>query len=348
MLNIEFHYYAVFFLARRAGFDEDDSRLLAQSSQYVDDAIVPYAVHDGEGAPYRTITTQNYVFWDEAISSSVYLPFHFIPGDPERAARERRDREANPFIVTPDSPLARELLIDALKSGDLFRAGIALHAYADTWAHQHFSGRLEKANECDLNSPLPAAGHLQALTSPDHALGLWRDERLVPELAHVDNRERFLSAAKMIYRFLRTSRREPFDDEPFVLAELAELWRRDARDMEARIVDFRLVLGIAPYDRRNWLEDAGIADRRDDGEEEEDGLAKGYDKLLWLRYELRKRIRGGSGLRRAETGGRFAGSELMLWNEAAKAHRRKAMTLYAADGLLVPQPGTPLPEGESR
>lgn len=334
-MNIEFHYYAIYFLARRAGFGEDEARIIAQSSQYVDDAILPYAVDSRGGVPaYLTITTQNYVFWDPAISASVYLPFHFIPGDPSRSARERRDGERNPFAVTPDSPLARAVLIDALGSGDLFRVGIALHAYADTWAHQHFTGRLEDANAFDPSSPLPAAGHLQALTSPDHALGLWSDGRLLPEFERIDNRERFLAAAKMIYRFLRTSRREGFGDESLVLAELSEIWRRDARDMDARIVDFMLALGIAPYDRRNWLEDAGIAVRRDGDEAEEDSQAKGYDRLLWLKYELRKRINGGDGLRRAETGGRFLGSELHAWNEAAKAHRRKTMRLFAQAGLL--------------
>ena len=54
-MNLEFHYYAVHFLASRAGFSEDEARTLATASQYVDDAIVEYEVESG-GEIYRGIT----------------------------------------------------------------------------------------------------------------------------------------------------------------------------------------------------------------------------------------------------------------------------------------------------
>jgi hypothetical protein len=337
-MNREFHFYALYFIARRAGLPEEMVRIIATSSQFIDDAIVSYEIDPGPEA-YKTVATQNYVFWDPEIASSVYLPYHFLPGDVERSSHERRDGQRNPYITTPDSPIARKVIVEALRTGDPFRIGIALHAYADTWAHQHFTGRLEDTNAMETSSPLPPAGHLQAQKLPDQALGLWRDERLKPQFGHIDNRERFLAAAKMIYRLLRTSRREPFDDEELVLDELGELWRRDARQMEERISDFRILLEIEPYDRRTWMEDAGIVARTDSPADAEDERASGYDKILWLKEELKHRLRGGDGIRPVETGGRFFGSELHRWNEAAKAHRTAVHSLLAEAGLTAGAPG---------
>ncbi len=329
-MNLEFHYYAIRFLARRAGFSEAEGEVLAASSQYVDDSLAAYEVEDGlgPGRPYRTMGTQNYLFWDESVSLAVYLPFHFVPGEEGRISRERRDGSSNPYLVTPDSPLAKALLVEALKSHDLFRIGIALHAYADTWAHQHFTGRLEEANALESSSPLPPAGHLQALRKPDDALGLWRDERLLPEFSLVDNRERFLAAARKIYRYLCTYRRRDFEDEDLVSGELEELWTRDGRNLKARLDDFRISLDIGPYERWAWPERAGLEAERDD-----DDRASGYNKLLWARDELLRRTGMGRGLRRVESGGRFLDSELHRWNEAARAHLGAASRLYAGAGL---------------
>lgn len=326
-MNLEFHYYAVYFLCARAGFSEDEARVIATSSQHVDEALVPWEADLGSST-YHTISTQNYVFWDEDILASVYLPFHFVPGDPVLAAGRRTDRASNRFIVTPDSPLAKTMLIEALGTRDLFRIGIALHAYADTWAHQNFTGRTEEANVVDPASPLPPAGHLQALRAPDDALVLWRDDRLSPGLEFVDNRERFLAAARKIYRYLRTFRRETFADEELVLSDLERLWKRDARDLEARVADFCIALDIAPYSRRTWLEEAGITDAR-----EEDSLVPGYNKLQWLKAEIARRARSRES-RPVNTSGRFEGSALHRWDEAARAHLAAATRLLREGGHL--------------
>ena len=329
-MNLEFHYYAIRFLARKAGFSEAEGEVLAASSQYVDDSLAAYEVEDGlgPGRPYRTLGTQNYLFWDESVSLAVYLPFHFVPGEAGKLAGQRRDGSPTPYNVTPDSPLAKALLLEALKSHDLYRVGIALHAYADTWAHQHFTGRLEDANALDPSSPLPAAGHLQALRKPDDALGLWRDERLLPEFSLVDNRERFLAAARRIYRYLSTYRKKDFEDEDLVSDELEVLWNRDGRNLRARLDDFKISLDIGPYERWAWPERAGLEAERDDDER-----ASGYNKLLWAKDELLRRTGMGRGLRRVDSGGKFEGSELHRWNEAARAHVAAASHLYAGLGL---------------
>jgi hypothetical protein len=325
-MNVEFHYYAVLFLASRAGFSETEARTLATSSQYVDNAIMAWEARTSAG-PWRGTVTQNYLFWDEDISDSVYLPFHFLPGDQVHAASQRRDGARNPYIVTPDSPLAKAVLVSALESHNLYRIGIALHSYADTWAHQNFTGRLEEANAIDLSSRLPPAGHLRALRSPDEALGLWRDDRLVPGLEFVDNRERFLLAAKKIYRYLRTFRRESFTDEELVLSELGTIWKRDGRDMEARIADFCIALEVEPFRRGAWAAEAGMT-----GQDSEDGRANGYDKLQWLKAELRRRTGADDGILRFDSP-RFEGSDLQRWDEAAKEHLATARRLIREAGL---------------
>lgn len=337
-MNSEFHYYAVHFLCLRAGFAPEEARRVARSSQYVDDAVVAYVVEDGR-APYRCLVTQNYLFWDEATLRDVYLPFHFLPGDPERTRRERRDGLSPALAASPDSPLSKELLVEALKSGDTYRLGIALHAYADGWAHQHFSGRIEEANALDPSSPLPPAGHLQALRAPDEALGRWRDPRLLPELALVDNRGRFLAAARKIYRYLRVSRRLPFDDEELVLGELERIWARKGgspgqaasgaqsrAEARARLDEFVIQFDMEPYDKREWLREAGIAVA---GGDEEPFV--GYDRLRWLGAQLKSG--GAASERRVSSDGRFEGSELRRWDEAARAHLRAAKSLMRAAGI---------------
>jgi hypothetical protein len=324
-MNAEFHYYAVRYLCVRAGMDEGRADLVARSSQYVDNAIHAYRIED-EG--YLTQVTQNYVFWDEDTSRSIYLPFHFLPGDPDLASRERRDGRASRWAVTADSPLARELLVRALRSGNPFRIGIALHAYADTWAHQHFSGRLEEGNTVEASATLPPAGHLQALRSPDDAALRWRDGRLLPSLSAIDNADRFLSAARKIYRYLRTSLRQGFEDEELALDGLRAIWRGGSGDMGARLADFAIYLDVPPYDKRSWLAEAGIRDETAD-----EGRFAGYDKILWVKAELGKRTGFSSGLRHIDSGGRFKGSALHLWNEAAAEHRAVALELLSAEGL---------------
>ena len=326
-MNAEFHYYAVCFLCLRAGLPERRAVDIAFASQYVDNAILAYEIDDG-GRSYSTQVTQNYVFWDETTLRDIYLPFHFVPGDRARAQAERADGAASRWTVTPDSPLAKELLVAALRTGDDFRIGIALHAYADTWAHQNFSGRVEEGNSLDPSSPLPPAGHLQALRAPDDASGSWVDPRLEGPLARVDNGERFRGAARKIYRYLRTYLRMSFEDEDLHIDELTAAWRRYPGDMKARLASATVDSGLPPYDKRGYLMAAGIAE-----EEADDAFFAGYDKLAWARAELTRRSGLGSGSRRVATRGLYRDSALRKWNEAAREHRELALSLFRKESL---------------
>jgi hypothetical protein len=328
-MNSEFHYYAVYFLCVRAGLPEERAANIAFASQYVDNALVAYEIDD-DGFEYRTEITQNYIFWDDATLKHIYLPFHFVPGDFERAKAERvGGAAASRWTVTPDSPLAKELLVAALRTGDDFRIGIALHAYADSWAHQHFSGRTEDCNVIDDKSPLPPAGHLQALSAPDDPAGSWHDPRLAGALADIDNGLRFREAARKIYRYLRTYQRSGFEDEDWHLDELSAVWGSGEGDRKARVATYAVDLGVPPYDKRSYLSAAGIG-----GENGDDGLFAGYDKLAWAAAAIARRTGLASDARAVRTQGRFRGSALHRWNEAAKAHRALAASLLAREGFI--------------
>jgi len=325
-MNLEFHYYATAALALRAGYQPSVAHTIARSSEEVDQALVSYEILDFrlEGqSDYRTEKTQDYNFWDEEVSREIYLPFHFIPGEADKASALRLDGALDPWIVTPDSPLARSILVAALRSGDPYRIGIALHAYADTWAHQNFTGRLSETNALGSSSPLPPAGHLQALMSPDLPLEVWNDPRL--RESEIDNRGRFLAAARMIFRFLRTSLKRPFDDEGSVLDELGELWGRRSREEAERQLDFVIAYDIEPWNPRLWRVEAGVSSPQG-GEDR----PRGYDKLRWLRAELERRSGRSEGRREVDSGGRFRTSALRAWSEAATAHRREALALIDA------------------
>jgi len=179
------------------------------------------------------------------------------------------------------------------------------------------------------SSPLPPAGHLQALKSPDESGGRWTDPRLLPELARVDNASRFREAARKIYRYLRTYLRRGFEDESLHLDELSEAWRRYPGDMKARIASCTVDLGVPPYDKRGYLAQAGIVD-----DEADESRFSGYDKIAWARAELSRRSGFGSASRLVDTHGRFRGSSLHRWDEAARAHRELALSLYKKESLV--------------
>ena len=84
-MNLEFHYYATAALALRAGYSSEIAHRIARSAEHVDQALIVYEVDD-DGEGFLTEKTQDYVFWDENVCKDIYLPFHFIPGVPEKAA----------------------------------------------------------------------------------------------------------------------------------------------------------------------------------------------------------------------------------------------------------------------
>ncbi len=327
-MNIEFHYYIIYFLANRAGFSDEEAYTIAYSSQFVDDNIIIYEIQTGD-TPFITKPTQNYGFWDRSYPNEVFLPFHFVPGGPRNStgnsgADGLRKGGPNPFSCTADSRNSKDLFIGALKTRNLYRIGIAVHAYADTWAHQHFSGYLEKWNELDPSSVMPAIGHAQALKNPDTIEGIWEDPRMPVGNRVVRNRERFFKAARKIYKYFCVHNRRSFDDADDVLHRLSELIGPPGREKPAmeRILDLIIEDGMTKYDRQEWLHSALTSIPTS-----EEILFKGYDKLLWARDEFFYKSRFLS-RRPVPAKPNFYRSRLYAWYQAARDHVNAAQTIF--------------------
>lgn len=326
-MNLFFHYYTVWFLASKAGYPPQDCEILAYSSQYVDNNIIALTLKTPRGL-FRTTPTQQFGFWDEDAPAQVYIPFHFFPGVAEEASAKRRDRRVNPLAVTPNSPLAQELVERALMSKDLYRIGIALHTYADTWAHQDFSGRWENWNSISPTSAIPAIGHAQAGREPDQYNRVWHDPRLVPELEEIHNNARFFEAARQTYRYLCKYRGRPASDEELVLDELQDLIAPivENSDHPSRARHFLQRCGIPLFNHRRWLEEAVHPPERF---WEDETLVAGWDKVLWLAEELlvKTRILSREPLVVREG---FFDSHFFRWHVAAQDQRREAYAVLDA------------------
>lgn len=322
-MNIEFHYYSLYFLCRNAGFQEKEAEIISIASQLVDECVAPWKITGESRFPFTEVT-QNYSFWDENISTNIYIPFHFIPGSAENAAKLRLDKKKGKNVVTPDSPLARDILITALKSGNLFRVGIALHAYADTWAHQNFSAHNDEVNAFPGTALLPAVGHLHALKKPDVPPLVWTDQRLKAECRSIENAVRFKRAAGMIYRFLCTFKRREFKDESLVTGALEEIWQQQSEtsDGSARISDYIVDLDVPPYVPEAWVRACGGIPSEDAGQSASPLLmSNGYDKAVWVKAAVRQTEMFSGRARGIIPMGTYKGSLFESWNEAVRAHR---------------------------
>jgi len=200
VMNIEFHYFITFILSRKAGFTPEDAYTIAYSSQYTDDNNFKYYVNFKDGDHYINEISQTLdITKPSETRRKIYPLFHFIPGGQQ--AEETCTLECGQekcFATVPDSETAQEILKDALKSKDLYRIGVAVHAYADTWSHQNFLGYKCKANARKGFGIVPNIGHADFFHEPDKIHNEWIDSRLGKSF-QVNNDERFLDAAKHIF-----------------------------------------------------------------------------------------------------------------------------------------------------
>lgn len=209
------HYYAVLALCRTCGFDKESSLLIANASQFVDDAKInllfpeklnteiEHDIVDGRPA-FRDMATCQSFLWVGTFNyndmSNNTCVFHFVPGcNGESYALKLKCMEESPVIIS--------ILEDVLSENDLIKLGMVLHAYMDTFSHQGFSGVLNTRNHikrCEartdsylgfidsffcllkggskyrlinaIDSVLPAYGHGQVLDFPDIPYLVWSYE----------------------------------------------------------------------------------------------------------------------------------------------------------------------------
>ncbi len=250
-MNIEFHYFITFILCRKAGFDPDESYKIAYSSQYTDDNDSHKFVNFRGGGGFTSKISQTMdVSKPEGKHKSIYPYFHFIPGGEDASdtcdfKKELKDAcknsnfrcgEYSCLLTAPNSKNARDILNEAMNTDDknllLFRLGIAIHAYADTWSHQNFVGYENELNSKKMNLIDLKLCHANFKHDPDKINNQWRDERLNID-QNVDNNARFLQAAKEIflrlYRFKNPTASELQAAEKYEEIELEKRLKRAMR-----------------------------------------------------------------------------------------------------------------------
>lgn len=201
-----------YLIAARAGFSPEDARIIAYSSQYIDDNDLIYIIEQSD-QPYS-----NYISQTKNISKPkrklfrIYPVFHFIPGNPLADSARRKDGKLHLLNTTPDSQNARAVLNQALNSDNLYKIGLAVHSFADTFAHQNFVGYYDEFNIVEsiqkkinsfFNRSVYAIGHAAVKIRPDLPNLVWEDSRLCDSNSHRDNKKIFLKAAGRVFEELK-------------------------------------------------------------------------------------------------------------------------------------------------
>ena len=239
-MQIDFHFYTIYALARAAGFKPDDAHIIAYSSQHTDDAKYEHALEFENGGRFQQVLSAHRLFNPRAIKKTtcyrIWLPFHFLPGNLGRDFYERMLTKANSIIA---QRMAAEFLSSDLKPYGLHRLGIILHVYADTWSHQNFMGIKHDMNDVKwvkgikksllksltlkaLGYWAPKVGHAQVGTVPDEPYRNWEYKDYEGHRFPISNQERALDAAQNCYMVLSNFLKR----FPKFLSHLAMPWQK--------------------------------------------------------------------------------------------------------------------------
>lgn len=291
-MQIDMHYGAVYYLACLAGIDAKEAEKIAWSSQFVDDAKFGGTVQFGSnGDGCICINSAHRYLTDNisAVGRLVWIPFHFVPGSTTQGSFLDR------LKCEKDSDLAKVAIRQALKSDAAirpYRFGVALHAYADTWAHYGFSGLWSDSNLVDHVEPTnvqrnfwesvkawagtvyaefrgkkdSALGHLLADVCPDLPYLQWRYQATTGlSQIHRDNPKDYKLALDAIYQYmLQYSGATPILRIPLkkhweIINELIEQQEDNPLSRLSRWSDEIFKQFDAPipeYDQRKWTDNA--------------------------------------------------------------------------------------------
>ena len=150
-MDLDYHYGAMYVLSRWGKFGSANAQIIATSCQLVDDNFdenpLSDASEDEELARGITVrySSQNVVGNVTGKGNKeIWMPFHFLPGLEGETDEEKLTCRKNSVLA---QKLADRILETTLDNSDFgFRIGIGLHAYADTWAYQGFSGLKDSIN----------------------------------------------------------------------------------------------------------------------------------------------------------------------------------------------------------
>ena len=230
-MQIDFHHATTYVLARSAGFEHPEANIIAYASQYVDDATSAGTVYFNNQAVYNRISSAHKMLdcrnSQELANHQVWLAFHFLPGNGGKEADENWDGDGSfirKIVCRPNSPIAQDMIRGVIREKNtlygLQRLGVAMHIYADTWAHQGFAGVLNDINEVEdaeetghsgvfgkklgswlrdkLDDVIPPLGHGRANIFPDMPFLQWQYYNGKGEKVERDNTRAFMEAAEQM------------------------------------------------------------------------------------------------------------------------------------------------------
>jgi len=291
-VQIDFHYNAIRVLAEKAGFSAEDAQIIAYASQYIDDAVDHKKMNVDGHLDILTKRFSDKTFdpvctahkglqflkaFKEEVQNKIYIPFHFLP-DLENS---------HDFKVIENCSLSKKIvqlaLVELSKSEgerrvmNLVRLGIALHTYADSWAHQNFSGKhnsqdndigdielfkngewekIGKLTQLEYDS-LPDIGHAEAGSFPDQSHLKWRYKKESEEKVYErNNTELFLDAAENIVNLFKGF--NSLKDWAEVKNKLRECFSYEAKSIEEKFQKYQKVfpeIGFY-YDENQWRNEA--------------------------------------------------------------------------------------------
>ena len=258
-MDINFHYYVIKTLARMAGFSEDDAQTVAYYSQQVDDFVKCSPMRVSQEPPEFFIDNgyaeQSMGVWQvkphptgidviQSLSDSyrhaTLSSFHFMPASPlaEIESKQGFTRADYRCVRADDSQavLINRIIEEAVEAvctqkceKSLMQLGMALHTYADTYAHCGYSGLegwencavIKKAyNQQTKKEEVPAyerlgyrelphighgnSGHVPDICTYQIDVAMQKDEHDHKLGQHIerDNLKEFLNCAKAILDYL--------------------------------------------------------------------------------------------------------------------------------------------------
>lgn len=155
-MQIDFHHGVTYVVARLAGFEHQEASIVAYCAQYVDDATNSGLIFFDNGALFSRISSAHkaldYRNFRKLANHQVWIPFHFLPGNEGLPPGEDPDGSfIKKLICRPNSHVAQAMVTECIQRRhtpySLYRLGITMHVYADTWAHQGFAGVNHRVNQ---------------------------------------------------------------------------------------------------------------------------------------------------------------------------------------------------------
>ena len=148
-MQSDMHYYGVYCLARAAGIKRSSAKVIAYTSQYIDDSVVREIIDHEDGSRVVAVPTAHHPADLKNINNDdqryIWVPFHFIPGGTGKNFTEK-------LICRKNSDIAREMVANNINQKNTYileLVGITAHVYADTFAHYGFSGVSSRRNRVD-------------------------------------------------------------------------------------------------------------------------------------------------------------------------------------------------------